>query len=50
MEEGKSIIAPIRDFKNIIHEVQNEGMGLREQCVVGSTIHKLTPSWKDFET
>ena len=48
MEEGKSVIAQIRDFQKIIHEVQDEGMELSEQFVVGSTIHKLPPSWKDF--
>ena len=39
MEEGKSIITQVRDFQKIIHEVQNEGMELLEQFVIGSSIH-----------
>ena len=46
MEEGKSMIAQVRDFQKIIHEVQTKGMDLPEQFIVGSTIHKLPPSWK----
>ena len=48
MEERKSVIIQVKDFQKIIHEFQNEGMKLPEQFVVGSTIHKLPPSWKDF--
>ena len=42
------MITQVRDFQKTIHDVQNEGMELAEQFVVGSTIHKLLPLWKDF--
>ena len=48
MEEGKLVLAQVRDFHKTIHEVQIEGMELPEQFVVGGTIHKLPLSWKDF--
>ena len=37
-EERKSMISQVRDFYKIIHEVQNEGMKLPDQFVVGSNI------------
>lgn len=49
MEEGKSMITQVRNFWKIIHEVQTEGMNIPKQFVVAGTIHKLPPSYKDFE-
>ena len=38
MEEWKSVIAQVREFQKIIHEVQYEGMDLPKKFVVGITI------------
>lgn len=48
MEEGKSVIAQVKDFQKIVHEVQTEGMDVFKQFIVCSTIHRLPSSWKHF--
>lgn len=48
MEEGKSVVVQVREFQNIVYEVQSKGMDLPQQFVMGSGIHELPPSLKDY--
>ena len=49
MNDGKSVVKQVEELQIIVHELDDEGMKLNENFLVGSIIEKLPPSWKDFK-
>ncbi|XP_024200265.1 uncharacterized protein LOC112203539 [Rosa chinensis] len=49
MVDAKSVVKQVEELQVIVHELDEEGMGLNSNFLVGSVIEKLPPSWKDFK-
>ncbi|KAL6189326.1 hypothetical protein ACLB2K_040715 [Fragaria x ananassa] len=49
MVDAKSVVKQVEELQVIVHELDEEGMGLNPNFLVGSVIEKLPPSWKDFK-
>lgn len=49
MVDVKSVVKQVEELQVIVHELDEEGMGLNSNFLVGSVIEKLPPSWKDFK-
>ncbi|XP_040373797.1 uncharacterized protein LOC112195949 isoform X1 [Rosa chinensis] len=49
MVNAKSVFKQVEELQVIVHELDEEGMGLNSNFLVGSVIEKLPPSWKDFK-
>ncbi|XP_062021162.1 uncharacterized protein LOC133737666 [Rosa rugosa] len=49
MNDTNSVVKQVEELQIIVHELDDEGMGLNETFLVGSIIEKLPPSWKDFK-
>ncbi|KAM1331757.1 hypothetical protein ACFX2H_043878 [Malus domestica] len=45
----KSVVKQVEEFQVIVHELDEESLGLKEGFVVGSIIEKLPSNWKDFK-
>ncbi|KAM1053111.1 hypothetical protein ACFX2C_000644 [Malus domestica] len=49
MSDTKSIVKQVEELQVIVHELDEENLGLKEGFVVGSIIEKLPLNWKDFK-
>ncbi|XP_024164443.1 uncharacterized protein LOC112171495 [Rosa chinensis] len=49
MVDAKSVVKQVEELQVIVHELDEEGMGLNSNFLVGSVIEKFPPSWKDFK-
>ncbi|XP_050151611.1 uncharacterized protein LOC126626348 [Malus sylvestris] len=49
MSDTKSVVKQVEELQVIVHELDEENLGLKEGFVVGSIIEKLPSNWKDFK-
>ncbi|KAB2625695.1 hypothetical protein D8674_017355 [Pyrus ussuriensis x Pyrus communis] len=49
MSDTKSVVNQVEELQVIVHELDEENLGLKEGFVVGSIIEKLPSNWKDFK-
>ncbi|XP_070682418.1 uncharacterized protein [Malus domestica] len=49
MSDAKSVVKQVEELQVIVHELDEENLGLIEGFVVGSIIEKLPSNWKDFK-
>ncbi|RXH90920.1 hypothetical protein DVH24_006865 [Malus domestica] len=49
MSDTKSVIKQVEELYAIVHELDEENLGLKEGFMVGSIIEKLPSNWKDFK-
>ena len=49
MSESKSVVKQVEELQVIVHELDEENLGLKKGFMVGSIIEKLPSNWKNFK-
>ena len=49
MSDRKSVVKQVKELQVLVHELDTKCMGINPNCLVGSIIEKLLPSWRDFK-